>query len=236
MNTHYDGNVNGWVFEHASGIPYFHENNLQDVAKICDYSKCPPQQVTGHSHLEGCHCFHYLSISLGSIVQITIYNMGFGGGFAYGFAHPMHIHGNHFYVMKMGFPVYNNTNLYLTHNPDIACNESDNCNEKTWTNPNWLYGHIPGMNTRNPSLRDTITVPMGGYIVIRFRATNPGWWYAHCHLQNHDMAGMAFVLKIGNHSQMSAPPPTFPKDCGIFEAPPLNFQKFEEFFGNGINI
>ncbi|KAF1805378.1 Cupredoxin [Mucor lusitanicus] len=43
----------------------------------------------------------------------------------------------------------------------------------------------------NPTYRDTIGVPSEGYIVIRFRADNPGVWFFHCHVDWHLPAGLA---------------------------------------------
>ncbi|KAE9550628.1 hypothetical protein FO519_006171 [Halicephalobus sp. NKZ332] len=125
INIHYDSHMNGWMYQHPRGIPYFHKENLDSVAKVCNRSACPA--------------------------------------------------------------------------------DTDN--------------------------RDTVQVPMGGYIVIRFRADNPGWWYSHCHLMLHQMAGMAFAMKFGEHEQMPIPPINFPHDCGDYEAPPLD-PKLKERFTN----
>lgn len=40
-------------------------------------------------------------------------------------------------------------------------------------------------NLDSPPLKDTVAVPDGGYTIIRFNASNPGWWLFHCHLQFH---------------------------------------------------
>lgn len=31
-------------------------------------------------------------------------------------------------------------------------------------------------NFNNPPLKDTIQVPSGGYVILRFYANNPGFW------------------------------------------------------------
>lgn len=31
-----------------------------------------------------------------------------------------------------------------------------------------------------PIIKDTVTLPKGGFVKIRFRATNPGYWVCHC--------------------------------------------------------
>ncbi|KAJ3306097.1 ferroxidase fet3 [Kappamyces sp. JEL0829] len=48
--------------------------------------------------------------------------------------------------------------------------------------------------TANPMRRDTVVVPSNGYVVIRFRADNPGVWFFHCHIEWHLQAGL--VLQI----------------------------------------
>ncbi|KIH46471.1 hypothetical protein ANCDUO_23477, partial [Ancylostoma duodenale] len=52
---------------------------------------------------------------------ITLFNMGTGGAFSTGYAHPFHVHGTHFHVMKVGWPQYNTSGMISTLNPDIDC-------------------------------------------------------------------------------------------------------------------
>jgi iron transport multicopper oxidase len=37
--------------------------------------------------------------------------------------------------------------------------------------------------------RDTVTTPASGYLVIRFKADNPGVWMFHCHMEFHGTNG-----------------------------------------------
>lgn len=39
--------------------------------------------------------------------------------------------------------------------------------------------------THAPVLKDTVAVPSGGFVRIRFNATNPGYWMFHCHYEYH---------------------------------------------------
>lgn len=41
------------------------------------------------------------------------------------------------------------------------------------------------------TVRDTVTVPAEGHLVIRFKADNPGVWFFHCHVDWHVPAGLA---------------------------------------------
>ncbi|KAK0407643.1 hypothetical protein QR680_003508 [Steinernema hermaphroditum] len=214
INMHYDSHVNGWMFQLPRAMPYFNEDRLRHYADWCDPQKCTP---TSNRDSRDCHCYYHLNITLGNIVQLTIYNMGDGGRLGQGYAHPLHIHGTHFYVMKTGYPNYDKSGMISTMNPDIPCTDMNTkCNGLKWTNPNWLHGNVTGMH-ENPSFRDTVVIPAGGYVVVRFRATNAGWFFAHCHLELHNMGGMAFALKVGTQEEMAKPPKNFPHECGDYE-------------------
>lgn len=81
-------------------------------------------------------------------------------------------------------------------------------NGQTYPHPMHMHGHeyqlvARGTGTWNgddsgfpsvPMKRDTVTVPAGGYIVIRFKANNPGVWFFHCHIDWHLISGMAATL------------------------------------------
>ncbi|KAI3448027.1 hypothetical protein Pfo_004692 [Paulownia fortunei] len=67
-------------------------------------------------------------------------------------------------------------------------------------------------NLVDPPERNTVGVPTGGWIAIRFRADNPGVWFMHCHLELHTGWGLktAFVVEDGPGPDHSILPP--PKD------------------------
>ncbi|CAJ0585118.1 unnamed protein product, partial [Mesorhabditis spiculigera] len=215
INMHYDSHVNGYKFEFSRGMPYYYGDTFMDtVAKDCSKIDCP----RNHSKYdENCRCFYHLKHKLDNIVQLTIYNMGLGGGHGSGYAHPLHIHSTHTYLVKMGWPSYNGTGMISDMNQDLPCPSADAiCDDLRWTDQAQWGGALKGMRKR-PSLRDTILIPVGGYATIRFRASNPGWWVAHCHLELHMMGGAAYAFKIGEDHEIPAPPADFPHDCGNFE-------------------
>ena len=54
-----------------------------------------------------------------------------------------------------------------------------------WKDPSWSLGNISGMIDNGAPLKDTVMVPVGGYVVLRLKADNPGrfqeegwvsWW------------------------------------------------------------
>ena len=56
----------------------------------------------------------------------------------------------------------------------MKCGPNALCNEAEWSDPSWDEGNIPDIITHGAPLKDTVLVPAGGYVVIRFMADNPG--------------------------------------------------------------
>ncbi|KAM5549343.1 hypothetical protein ABKV19_000658 [Rosa sericea] len=69
-------------------------------------------------------------------------------------------------------------------------------------------------NLVDPPLRNTVTVPVSGWTAMRFKATNPGVWFLHCHLERHLTRGMntVFIVKNGKYKKerLLPPPPDMP--------------------------
>ncbi|KVI07031.1 Cupredoxin [Cynara cardunculus var. scolymus] len=82
--------------------------------------------------------------------------------------HPIHLHGYDFYVIAEGF---------------------GNFNPKTDT---------AKFNLVDPAQRNTVSLPVNGWAVIRFVANNPGTWIMHCHLDIHIGWGLAMVFLVEN--------------------------------------
>lgn len=137
-----------------------------------------------------CSCPHGIQVPIGAVVEIVFLDEGF----SYDANHPLHLHGYAFRVVAME---------RLGKNATVAeVKERD------------AQGLIT-RNLKNPPLKDTVTVPDGGYTVVRFVANNPGYWFLHCHLEFHSEIGMAMVLQVGEKHEMLPVPENFPK-CGSF--------------------
>ena len=80
-------------------------------------------------------------------------------------------------------------------------------------------------NLVNAAIKDTVTVPDGGYTIIRFLADNPGFWLFHCHIEFHAEVGMSLVFKVGETSQMPKVPKNFPT-CSDYVPASENFVSF----------
>lgn len=72
--------------------------------------------------------------------------------------------------------------------------------------------------THLPPIKDTIIVPNNGFVRLRFKACNPGYWLMHCHLEYHMHTGMTLTIKVGSFVDMPTPPPQFPT-CGHYLTP-----------------
>ncbi|XBJ00492.1 hypothetical protein VPH35_020378 [Triticum aestivum] len=100
-------------------------------------------------------------------------------------SHPLHLHGFNFFVVGQGFGNY------------------DPVNDPT------------RFNLVDPVERNTVGVPAGGWVAIRFLADNPGVWFMHCHLEVHTTWGlrMAWLVLDGNlpNQKLLPPPSDLPK-------------------------
>ncbi|CAL4147895.1 unnamed protein product [Meganyctiphanes norvegica] len=153
---------------------------------ICN-KETPPTGRTCNS--EFCECLHMYKLPLGVSVDLVLVNEGFNSDES----HSVHMHGHQFWVLAQGRPVDE-------HWVNITRAEVENMD-------------IKGLITRNlddPVKKDTITVPDAGYTVIRFRATNPGYWLLECNMLYHSVSGMGMVLQVGENHEMPLPPQGFP--------------------------
>lgn len=88
-------------------------------------------------------------------------------------AHPIHLHGHDFALLRQSNETY----------------------------PGW-DGVRNNLTLRNPPRRDVVLLPAGGYIVIAFKADNPGVWLLHCHIAWHASSGLGLQI-LENTKQLS---------------------------------
>ncbi|WOH11085.1 hypothetical protein DCAR_0830564 [Daucus carota subsp. sativus] len=100
-------------------------------------------------------------------------------------SHPLHLHGFNFFVVGQGFGNYD---------PSVD---------------------PQNFNLVDPVERNTVGVPSGGWVAIRFQADNPGVWFMHCHLEVHTSWGlkMAWLVLDGKlpNQKLLPPPADLPK-------------------------
>lgn len=103
-----------------------------------------------------CRCVHRIKVKLGSIVELILIDVDDS------LTHPFHLHGHKFFVMDMS--IFN----------------------ETTTAAEIIKNGIPSRTTsESPPYKDTILIPNPGYVRVKFRADNPGFWLGHCHFDWH---------------------------------------------------
>ncbi|XP_074657288.1 uncharacterized protein LOC141910494 [Tubulanus polymorphus] len=168
-----------------------------------------------------CECTYNHHMKLGEIQQFILLSKGTGLS-----SHPIHMHGHHFSVVKVGLPKLNSTGQFAGENDDIVCDEDNYCNRPRWRNPKWGGNNIPGLNLNDPPSKDTVLIPRGGYVIIRFKSDNPGAWGMHCHIEPHVNAGMFVALIEGFERFHSFDiPPKFPT-CRHYT--PRHYRPYED--------
>ncbi|WAR04554.1 LAC1-like protein [Mya arenaria] len=206
---------NGEAAGHINGI----QNKLPSVSALTQPREVIPcQRNDGCGPEEKCTCTHVIDVKHNDIVQLTLLNIG-----DFPIIHsPVHLHGNSFRVLKVGYRPTDESFIKKGDNKDIHCNVPANktralCNSVSWTDLTWRHGNIPGIDLERAPFKDTITVPAGGYVVIRFRADNPGVWV----LRDTEMHGAlmgAELLLNSSFPQQPTPPDWFPQ-CRSFPPP-----------------
>ena len=152
-----------------------------------------PNQITPCDQVDctdGCYCTQILELPKNKVVQLVMTNYipTFTGGLG---PHVAHMHGHTFAVLKQGFgPLDPVTGRPVADNSDVSCTNS-RCFGTEWA------GGRPQMNLQKPPLKNTIILPTQGYVVVRFRTNNSGYWRLHCHIQPH-VQQMALLVKVGD--------------------------------------
>ncbi|XP_050416521.1 uncharacterized protein LOC126830218 [Patella vulgata] len=152
---------------------------------------CNSETVSINCTVKYCQCVHRLQVALGDVVEIILVDEGV----AFNANHPMHLHGHAFRVVAMD-RLGNSTSV--EHVMEL---------DKQGGIIRKLHGAVT---------KDSVTVPDGGYTVLRFHANNVGFWLFHCHVEFHIEIGMGLVIQVGSYQQMPRPPPNFPR-CGNWD-------------------
>ncbi|KAK9505006.1 hypothetical protein O3M35_009161 [Rhynocoris fuscipes] len=168
---------------------------LQSFPLLSQPEDIKPTTFCNHSQLQDCkdrycECTNVVELKLGEIVEVILVDIGI----PYDANHPFHLHGHQFRVVAM-----DRLGSNVTVEKVLELDE---------------YGLI-NRNLKTAVVKDTVTVPDGGYTVIRFKADNPGYWMFHCHIEFHVELGMAILFKVGSHTDFPPVPSGFPR-CGNY--------------------
>ncbi|XP_076471477.1 uncharacterized protein LOC143301231 [Babylonia areolata] len=168
-------------------VPPISQREDVDEAWFCNRSTLQNPEACLTEDL--CMCVHVIHVPLDKVVELIVFHEG---RFFAELGHNMHLHGHSFRLLgleKLG------ESLNRTYVEDLD-----------------RLGQLK-RNFLSPSVRDTVNVPDGGYVVLRFLANNPGLWFFHCHTDSHLQQGMALLIKVGELSDLPPVPADFPR-CG----------------------
>ncbi|XP_076175600.1 uncharacterized protein LOC143150907 [Ptiloglossa arizonensis] len=185
--------INGISYE-APPSPLISQSQDLPEDQFCNIDNLPPG-CNGT-----CSCTHMINIPLNSVVEIIMID----SFHVPELDHPFHLHGHTFSVLAMGQPFGPTQNSTDLMSSDFILELDKN-------------NGIP-RNLVDPPSKDTLVVPNNGYTVFRFRATNPGYWFYHCHFVFHQEIGMELVLHVGEQKDLPPVPKNFPR-CGNFLPP-----------------
>ncbi len=211
INFNFEGqaftsSINGRNFILPSHAPQIFPEISRKKDVICNENiDCNP------SGLE-CMCTYVKNIPYQKTIQIVLSAIG-----AYHNAHPIHLHGHSFFVSHVAYPNYDKDGFVADHNTDIKCGDKDctktDCLKDKCTNPSWNYKPTITVNEKTVR-KDTVIIPAGGYAVIQFKSDNPGHWFLHCHIEIHQLEGMAVIINEAESEQPK--PPEGMNICGDF--------------------
>ena len=159
-------------------------------------------------------CIHTYNAETDTVEMVYL-NIALNGA-----AHPIHLHGHHYFILDIGYPTYADSGVATMPNGAINCSADSrgNCN----VGASWSNGAPPPSvceANNNCPLKDTVIVPVGGYVRIRFPRNNWGWWIMHCHIEPHLLGGMALVVNETSVMGHFPVPDNFPM-CSNFDFVP----------------
>lgn len=129
----------------------------------------------------------------GETVEIVLNNMDPG-------LHPFHLHGHVFQLISR------------------SEGTEDEENPQVYDPSNAEHTQFP----EYPMMRDTVMVNANGFMVLRFKADNPGVWFFHCHVDWHLEQGLAITLIEAPHElqqQQNVTEASHYKACKIANIP-----------------
>ena len=175
---------------------------------------------------DGCYCLHIYDIPYKKTVRFVISTVGESMS-RRRFSHPVHLHGHSFHVVATGYGAYNETSGEISNSTDdLVCSNGSTrnfCVKPKWNDERVLNFTVDKWTVR----KDTVIVPAGGYVVMQFKSDNPGFWFLHCHIEPHQLEGMALVVNEAQAQQN--PPPEGMRSCGNFTWTVAEFNKKVQF-------
>nr|CAD20461.1 laccase [Pimpla hypochondriaca] len=239
MNFGFNGYDPNDLFQPGRYLPYHVAGGGESVAMMGNISNfypaspllsqrsdIPDDQICSIADREAkcgkaypCQCVHIERIPLNSVTELILTDEAKIANLS----HPFHLHGQPFYLFGEG-----DADLHGVKTINVETVKELEKQGKLNRYPtsvavehNDVEGPVPPKVAARFPAKDTYAVPNSGYSIIRFWATNPGYWLFHCHFEFHALMGMMTIFHVGEPEDLPPVPPGFPK-CGPY-TPPLIF-------------
>ena len=201
--------INGRNFAFPGSSLQTQSNNPLQSHLNCDFG-----YINCSANRSQCNCINLINIDKSwDTIQFVLTNIGGGSEKE---AHPIHLHGHSFQVAGIYYGEYNASGILIGNNRNITCTAGKRGPDPLCTDPHWANTPVDGSVSRKTIRKDTIVVPAGGYVIIRFISNNWGFWYMHCHIEHHFLEGMAAVINEAYDLQNQPPFKLSLLQCGDF--------------------
>lgn len=180
----------------------------------------------GHCTADFCECLHVLQVSIGAVVDLVL----IGEGPANGTSQVVHLHGFKFWVLSqvaaedVPTPTMTTTTTTTTtttpspngdseDSADIPLVGDELVGDEYLSRDKVMQLDTEGKLKRyvlDPVAKDTVTIPPGGYTIVRIVAENPGFWMLESQVLFNAMAGQSLILQVGNTADFPKAPKDFP--------------------------
>ncbi|KAG8291107.1 hypothetical protein J6590_068953 [Homalodisca vitripennis] len=150
-------------------------------------------RLTHCDNTQVCECVHVINIPLHTPVELVLIDQGSAG------EHVFHIHGYSVHVVGTAAKGVGRRNLAEIRQLD-------------------RQGHLLSRNLLDPVVKDTVSVPAGGIVAVRFTADNPGYWLLHDERPAYWARGLGVILHVGGPDDIPPVPKDFPT-CGSWVGP-----------------
>ncbi|XP_071949652.1 uncharacterized protein [Antedon mediterranea] len=154
-----------------------------NIAMHIDAQYCKPLNVSTDFDI-ACKCPIVAKAKLGQVIEFIVINE------ISVYSHPMHLHGQSFRVLAQ-----DRSTEHVSPTDLIDQDKTEG---------------LPRIPLVSAVVKDTVNVPDFGYVIIRWKAENPGYWFFHCHVEYHATLGMAMVVQVGDEDEIPDPPKAFP--------------------------
>ena len=190
LNFSHGSAINNMRFKYPK-VPLYHDPVSWEFVECPEMGDVPP---------EGIQCTQVLTAEVGELIELRLVGTEHPDSWRRKLRtyHTVHLHSHDFYLMSMGFPQLFDNGTIAGLNENLHCVNSA-CTVHEW-NEEALQEAL--QNQRDDHIaKNTLMLPSQGYAIVRFRATNPGYWPLHCHNLMHAVEGMMLLFHINDSLQ-----------------------------------